>query len=86
MDDHELRNLLDVGDPEVKADRAVLSLLYDARPSLLSTAEITRAVGENAIDIEDSLARLHGASLIHHVDDFWWVSRTARIAGELDFM
>jgi predicted transcriptional regulator len=62
-------------------DSAVLGLLVDLdchRP--WSEQEIASEVGEN---VTDSLNRLHGAGLIHRLDEFVWASRAAVVADEI---
>ncbi|HTZ62763.1 MAG TPA: hypothetical protein VMB51_01520 [Solirubrobacteraceae bacterium] len=64
-------------------DSAVLGLLVNLdshRP--WSEQEIAGEVGEN---VTDSLNRLHGAGLVHRLDEFVWASRGSVVADELRF-
>jgi hypothetical protein len=64
-------------------DQAILGLLLSAdeqRP--WSQRELELEIG-SAIDVEDSLARLRAASLVHRCGEFAWVSRAALNAQRL---
>jgi len=62
---------------EEVVDQAILHLLLKAdqqRP--WSQHELALEIGDQ-IDVEDSLARLRGAGLVHRCAEFAWVSRAA---------
>jgi len=72
-------------DPAETADSAVLLVLTDAYPALLSEEEVRRESRHAKIDVEDALARLTAAGLIHRLNGFVFASRTAAHAGRLDY-
>jgi hypothetical protein len=47
-----------------------------------SIHEIELEIGD-AIDVEDAVARLHGAGLLHKVGDYVWITRAALHAEEM---
>lgn len=64
-----------VSDAEMCADRAVLALIVDDDQSLWAVHELEREFGDG---VEDSLARLYGAGLVHRIaDGFVLASRAA---------
>jgi len=67
------------------ADSAVLSALVGAYPALLSEDEVQRESRHATIDVEDALARLTAAGLIHRLNGFAFASRAAVHAGRLDY-
>ena len=50
-------------------DRAVMGLLLSEYSGLWKVAEVEREIGDR-VGVADSLARLHGAGLVHRLDDF----------------
>lgn len=65
-------------------DAAVLSLLLDLdaqRP--WSIDEVAREIGDS-LAVTDSLARLHGAGLVHRLGGFVFATRAAQRGTELE--
>jgi hypothetical protein len=54
---------------DAQIDRAVMALLLDQYQGLWRADEVARELGDE-VAARDSLARLHGAGLIHRLDDF----------------
>ena len=74
MQDHPIRSVADQQDAD---DFNVLALLLDSdaqRPWSLD--EIAQAIGD-PIATADSLARLHGAGLVHRLHQFVFAARPA---------
>lgn len=64
-------------------DKTVLSvLLSDPRP--WSLQEIVREFDGNKLGVEDALSRLTGCGLIHHLGGFFFPTRAARYASEIE--
>jgi Fe2+ or Zn2+ uptake regulation protein len=69
------------------AHRAVLDLLIEHHPAAWSTAELARELAPRAevtsgkepstATVEDALAHLYGAGLVHRVGQFAFASRAA---------
>ena len=64
-------------------DRAVMGLLLGRYQGLWKVEEVEREIGD-PIHVQDSLARLHGAGLIHRLDDFVFPTVAAVQAARLD--
>jgi hypothetical protein len=71
-----------VVEADTETDRAVLAVLLNEGPQLWSVDELVRTIG-NTIEVQDSLARLYGAGLLHRLEGFVLASRAARRALEL---
>jgi hypothetical protein len=67
---------LSAADEEERIDTAVLALLLDDHGRPWSDDEVAREVGD-PMATTDSLARLHGAGLIHRLGGFVFATRTA---------
>jgi hypothetical protein len=63
-------------------DQAVLALLVNEDVVLWAIEELVREIGD-PLDVDDSLARLRRAGLIHRVGEFVFASRVARLATAL---
>jgi hypothetical protein len=66
---------------DAERESAILQMLLDedgARP--WSADEIEREVG---YDPSDCLRRLHGAGLLHCLQDFYWPTRAALVAEQI---
>lgn len=62
-------------------DASVLGLMIGASDQRLwSRAELDREMGH---DTTDSLSRLYGGGLVHHLERFYWPTRAARMADEI---
>ena len=63
---------------------AVFGLLigpHDQRP--WSVRELVLEIG-NQLDVEDAVARLHGAGLVHRCGEFVWATRAALAADAIE--
>jgi len=72
------------GDVLRVADPGVYGLLIQPtqqRP--WSVGELVLELGSR-LDVEDALARLHGAGLVHRCGDFVWATRAALAADAID--
>jgi hypothetical protein len=58
-----------VAEQDEETDRTIMALLLSQYHGLWKADEIVREIGDE-IAVQDSLARLHGAGLIHRLDDF----------------
>jgi hypothetical protein len=65
---------------EVEDDDAVLGLLLYDDTGLWSVAEVEREVGDH-VAAQDSLARLHGAGLIHRLSEGFVFPTRAALRG-----
>ena len=66
------------------SDSAVYGLLIlpdEQRP--WSVGELAQELG-SPIDVEDALARLHGAGLVHRCGEFVWATRAAIAADAIE--
>jgi hypothetical protein len=66
------------------SDSAVYGLLIlpdEQRP--WSVGELVRELG-SPIDVEDALAHLHGAGLVHRCGEFVWATRAALAADAIE--
>jgi hypothetical protein len=61
---------------DAETDSAVLGLLVYDHAGLWSVAEVEREIG-NRVAAADSMARLHGAGLIHRLENFVFATRAA---------
>ncbi len=68
------------GEPRERAVFALLVNPEEQRP--WSVGELELEIG-SSIGVEDSLARLHAAGLVHRCGEFAWASRAALRADEL---
>jgi len=66
---------------DVRSDHTVLELLI-TEDRLWSFEEVVRELGERVV-IEDAVARLHGAGLIHRLESFVFATRAAMRAWQL---
>jgi hypothetical protein len=64
-------------------DRAVMALLLSEYLGLWRADEIAREIGDD-VEVADSLARLHGAGLVHRLEDFVFPTVAAVHASRLD--
>jgi hypothetical protein len=72
------------GDVLRVSDSAVYGLLIlpdEQRP--WSVGEVARELG-SPIDVEDALAHLHGAGLVHRCGEFVWATRAALAADAIE--
>jgi hypothetical protein len=68
---------------EDEVDRALLFLLVNDEAALpWSVEELAREIG-GAVVVQDSLARLYGAGLVHRLGGFAFATRAALRAAEL---
>ena len=65
---------------EAGEDDAVLGLLLYEHPGLWSVAEVERAMGDRVV-AQDSLARLHGAGLVHRLSEGFVFATRAALRG-----
>jgi len=75
---------MDAGDVLRVADSGVYGLLIQPtqqRP--WSVGELVLELGSR-LDVEDALARLHGAGLVHRCGEFVWATRAALAADAID--
>ncbi len=75
---------MDAGDVLRVSDPAVYGLLIlpeEQRP--WSVRELALELG-SPIDVEDALARLHGAGLVHRCGEFVWATRAALAADAIE--
>jgi hypothetical protein len=63
-------------DDDARSDRAVLDLLLNEGGGPWSVSEVVLEIGDHVVTV-DSLRRLHGAGLVHRLDDFVFVTRAA---------
>jgi hypothetical protein len=69
---------------DARVDGAILRLLLDADArGPWAVEEVARQIGDRVSTV-DSLARLHGAGLIHRIDGFVFASRAAIECDALD--
>jgi hypothetical protein len=67
-----------------RAASAVIGVLFEAHPTLLSRDEIRRELADiGRIDVDDALERLARLGLAHRHGDFYWATRTAIEGDEL---
>jgi hypothetical protein len=59
----------------------LLTVPNEQRP--WSVGELILEIG-NQIDVEDALARLHGAGLVHRCGEFVWATRAALAADAIE--
>jgi hypothetical protein len=71
-----------VADDEHRVDQAILTMLLADDSSLWTVAEVIAEIG-NAIEVADSLSRLHRVGLVNRVDVAVVASRSARRAAAL---
>ncbi len=64
-------------------DKTVLSVLL-SDPTPWCFQEIVREFDGNKLGVEDALDRLAGCGLIHRLDDFFFPTRAARYASEIE--
>jgi hypothetical protein len=64
-------------------DRVVMALLLDQYQGLWRADEIAREIGDD-VEVEDSLARLHAAGLVHRLEDFVFPTVAAVHAARID--
>jgi hypothetical protein len=67
---------------EARSDTAVLELLI-TNDRLWSFEEVVLELGPR-FTVEDAVARLHGAGLIHRLESFVFATRAAVVASRLD--
>lgn len=75
---------MDAGDVLRVVDPGVYGLLIQPtqqRP--WSIGELVLELG-NRLDVEDALARLHGAGLVHRCGEFVWATRAALAADAIE--
>jgi hypothetical protein len=65
----------DTADEEARIDQAVMALLTGSEGPW-AVEEVAREVGDSSAAM-DSLDRLHGAGLVHRLDDFVFATRAA---------
>lgn len=65
-------------DPDVRLQQAVLGLLLHDHCGLWSVDEVARAMAPDRVD--DVLADLHAAGLVHRCGEFVFASRAAAAA------
>lgn len=69
---------------ERHVDKTVLALLLDEeRGEIWSVSELVREIGGLESDTLDSIARLHGAGLIHRIGEFAFATRAAVVFEEV---
>jgi hypothetical protein len=71
-----------MGSPEEQdngIDSAVMEILLGDYRGLLKIVDIQREIGDS-VAVQDSIARLYGAGLIHRLDDFVFPTKAA-VAG-----
>lgn len=75
---------LDVGGDEERIDHAILALLlYGHALGPWAEEELVREIGDR-VAVEDALARLHGAGLIHRLaEGFAFPTRAALLGSRL---
>ena len=76
----EQRTREPAGEPREHAIFALLVVREEQRP--WSVRELELEIG-SAVEVEDSLKRLHAAGLVHRCGEFVWASRAALRADEL---
>jgi hypothetical protein len=64
-----------VAEDEERIDMALLGLLLST-DRLWSIDEVSREIGD-PLEVADSIARLHGAGLVHRLESFVFASRPA---------
>jgi hypothetical protein len=72
------------GDVLRVADSGVYGLLiHPDRQRPWSVSELALELGDR-LDVEDALARLHGAGLVHRCGEFVWATRAALAADAVE--
>ncbi len=82
---HEQRMAADpsrAGRTDEELDSLVLGLLLEGASWLWSVDEIGREL-DDRVEVQDAVARLATAGLLHRLGEFVFASRSARRAGEL---
>ncbi len=74
---HQTASQRSVVDDENRIDHAILTLLLNEHSQPWAGEELVREIGD-AIEVTDSIRRLHAAGLVHRLDQFVFVSRGAR--------
>jgi predicted transcriptional regulator len=70
---------------EGDADRAIISMLVIDHDGLWSVDEVVREIGGDTVRVEDALARLFAAGMIHRpIEGFVAATRSAAFAYALD--
>ena len=72
----------EVARDEARWDHTVLDLLVNGEFRLWSVDEIVREAG-NRVAVEDAIARLFGAGLLHRLESFVFATRAAIRAWQL---
>jgi hypothetical protein len=67
---------------DAELDNLVLGLLLDGPPWLWSVDEVGREL-DDRVGVQDAIARLGAAGLLHRLGDFVFASRSAHRACEL---
>ena len=75
---------MDAGDVLRVADSGVYGLLiHPGQQCPWSVGELVLELGSR-LDVEDALARLHGAGLVHRCGEFVWATRAALAADAIE--